>query len=81
MKRTRPDIETTLQSSFLFATPLTARGTRWMRCVGEPLRLLGVSVIYDHRMGIDMLRGALAAGLVLRDMDTGRIASGKQHVA
>jgi hypothetical protein len=71
VKSVKPDFETRDHGSMIEFLPLTARGRAWVK------KNTGGETVAEHRYGIDILQGILAAGLVLRDALSGRLAGVK----
>lgn len=82
MTDTRADLHTENLGTIIRIAPQTRKGLRWMRrhvyddaTVGRLLDL-GSYLSCDHRCGLEIIYGALAAGLRCRDVETGRVAHG-----
>ena len=74
-KATTADILTTNHGTMISIAPKTAKGRQWMYSnVPDSRARMNRSVDCDHHCGIDILEGALAAGLRLQDSQTGRLA-------
>lgn len=67
-----PDLLSTFHGSIISIDAETPRGRRWLER-HVPDQEHG-HVIAEHRYGVDILTGALSAGLRLKDTTTGRIA-------
>lgn len=77
-KEKQPDLYTTNLGTIITIASGTRRGVRWLtRHVhgAKPSAYTGdVSIDCDHRCGVEILLGAVDAGLVLEDTHTGRRA-------
>lgn len=72
---THADIESTNLGSIIILEWLSPKGRKWLAShVGDPLAQAGEPIYCDHRCGMEILYGAVAAGLRLRDGQSGRIA-------
>jgi len=69
----RSDLLTTNLGTIIVIDGQTAKGQRWLR---RSVQGRQPSVQCDHRCGIDILYGALDAGLTLEDSRTGRKTKG-----
>lgn len=75
MKALKADLVSTNLGSIILITPHTARGRAWMRLnVPDSRETPDGAVDCDHRFGVDILLGAMGAGLRLQDSETGRTA-------
>lgn len=73
----KPDILSTNLGTIITIEGQTRRGIAWLRRNVSAAGLqsgLETGCDCDHRYGVDILQGALAAGLTLQDANTGRIA-------
>lgn len=66
------DIESTNHGTIITIQPASTRGRSWMR--KHVPESFGRRVECDHRFGVDILIGAIADGLTLRDTTSGRMA-------
>ena len=74
--RVRPDIATTNHGTIIRLVPKSRRGVRWLNThVAAQMLARDGYVAAEHRYGIDIIEGALAAGLRVRDVATGRFAN------
>jgi len=70
----KADLLTTNHGSIITIQPNSSKGKQWMSAhVPDSRRWPSRTVDCDHRCGIDILLGAIAAGLHLRDTTTGRV--------
>ena len=77
MKKQTIDISSRNLGTIVTIEGLTRRGIRWLRRNVHAAGLqsgLETGCDCDHRYAVDILQGALDAGLVLQDAATGRIA-------
>lgn len=72
----RTDLQSTNLGTIILIEADSARGRRWLT-THVPDADDGYAQC-DHRYGIDILRGALDAGLRLRDTTTGRTATRRE---
>jgi hypothetical protein len=80
MKTPTADLSTTIYGTIIHIHAQTPRGRRWMHAhVPDSRNHASRAVDCEHRCGIDILEGALAAGLTLQDASSGRIARGHDH--
>lgn len=69
------DLESCNYGTIIAIHPRTERGRRWMYAhVPDSRRMPSRAVECEHRYGVDILQGAIADGLTLRDTSTGRTA-------
>lgn len=75
-KHAQPDLSTTNLGTIIMIAPSSGKGRRWLRAHVPDARTLALyeSIPCEHRCGINILEGALAAGLLLEDAPTGRLA-------
>lgn len=75
MTKSTADLDSTNLGTIITIQPRTARGRQWMFSnVPDSRARMNRSVDCEHRAGVDILTGALADGLTLRDTTTGRQA-------
>jgi hypothetical protein len=72
----KADLVSTNSGSIISIAADTHRGRVWMARYVAGGR--AGSVDCDHRYGVDILQGAIADGLTLRDAATGQIAGGSR---
>lgn len=71
----RADIRSTFYGSIITIEGISKRGRVWLREHVSDARNCCDAVNAEHRYGMDILEGALGAGLVLRDASTNRVVS------
>lgn len=71
----RADIQSTNHGSLITIEPLTQRGTEWIAENVDSVEAMNGDAFHaEYRMALDILEGALSAGLTLRDATTNRTA-------
>lgn len=73
----KADIISTNYGTILAIAGNTKRGRQWLRAHVDGARNCNDCVSAEHRYGIDILQGAIAAGLQLQDSATGRRTGGQ----